>query len=149
MVGRLYSLRTRFPAGPAGRKAGCGQDCPPYVSPLKLVEFRPPHTTVRYRHPARRGYRNAPERSARGDVKCFPVRPAKGAVGHLVDRYGVKIEQPALGRKDIHATLKFGGGFVGRVRLVEASGHVKPSLAVGLHAVRTAAIAPVENQLPA
>jgi len=27
--GRLYSLWTRFPAGPAGREAGCGQDCPP------------------------------------------------------------------------------------------------------------------------
>ncbi len=30
--GRLYSLRTRFPAGPAGRKAGCGQNCPPHIS---------------------------------------------------------------------------------------------------------------------
>jgi len=28
--GRLYSLRTRWKAGPAGREAGCGQDCPPY-----------------------------------------------------------------------------------------------------------------------
>jgi len=28
--GRLFSLRTRFPASPAGRKAGCGQDWPPH-----------------------------------------------------------------------------------------------------------------------
>ena len=32
--GRLYSLRTCWKAGPAGREAGCGQGCPPYVSPL-------------------------------------------------------------------------------------------------------------------
>jgi len=30
--GRLYSLRTRFPAGPAGREAGCGQGCPPHIT---------------------------------------------------------------------------------------------------------------------
>ena len=29
-VGQPFRLRTRFPAGPAGRKAGCGQDWPPH-----------------------------------------------------------------------------------------------------------------------
>jgi len=28
---RFYSLRTAFQAGPAGREAGCGQGCPPYI----------------------------------------------------------------------------------------------------------------------
>ena len=28
--GGLFRPWTRFPVGPAGRKAGCGQDCPPH-----------------------------------------------------------------------------------------------------------------------
>jgi len=38
--GRLYSRRTRFPVGPAGQKAGRGQDCPPHIS------RRPPYTSL-------------------------------------------------------------------------------------------------------
>src|SRR5581483_1296043 len=30
VVGQPFRLRTRIPAGPAGWKAGCGQDCPPH-----------------------------------------------------------------------------------------------------------------------
>jgi len=30
IVGQAFSLRTRFPAGPAAWKGGCGQDCPPH-----------------------------------------------------------------------------------------------------------------------
>jgi hypothetical protein len=30
--GLLYSLRTRFPEGLAGRKAGCRQDCLPHMA---------------------------------------------------------------------------------------------------------------------
>ena len=29
-MGRPFRPRTRFPAGPAGWKAGCGQDCSPH-----------------------------------------------------------------------------------------------------------------------
>src|SRR5438105_3990600 len=29
--GRAFSPRTRFPTGLAGRKAGCGQNCPPHM----------------------------------------------------------------------------------------------------------------------
>jgi len=30
LVGQAFSLRTRFPAGPAGQKAVCGHNCPPH-----------------------------------------------------------------------------------------------------------------------
>jgi len=37
--GRLCSLRTSFPARPAGRKAGRGQDCPPHISTQNRQDF--------------------------------------------------------------------------------------------------------------
>ncbi len=35
--GRLFSLQTRFLAGPAGRNAGCGQECPPHTNHEKAL----------------------------------------------------------------------------------------------------------------
>src|ERR1051326_3315158 len=101
------------------------------------------------RRPARRSHRNAPEGSAGRDVKRLPVQPAEGAVGHLIDRYRDEVEELARWREDVDAALELRGGFVRRVRLIESRRHVEPALAVSLHAVRTAAITPVEYHFAA
>jgi hypothetical protein len=53
-VGRAFTAcGARFPAGPAGQKAGCGQDCPPHISSRKPAGFRTHYTMHLVRSPGR------------------------------------------------------------------------------------------------
>src|SRR5690349_13039645 len=79
-------------------------------------------------------YPDAPERSARSDVKRLQVRASEGAVRHFIFRDRYEFEQFTSGREDVESAFVLVCGFKRRVALVQPSGNEESSRLIHLEA---------------
>src|SRR5687767_11569099 len=92
-----------------------------------------------------RFHRNAPKRSARGDVKGFPIAASEGDVGHLIHGNRNEFQELTLWRQNIDASLELFRGLVRRVWFVQSAGDVESALEIHLQPIGTAPVYPVED----